>query len=70
VRRRRNDAISDEPVLRFVLRHDAPGSWAVIDTHIPVSRENRIIYRVSEVRAKQIADHLNKVFNDSRRSEM
>lgn len=58
--------MTEKPADRYVIRQDAPESWAVVDTRISPHRENRIIFRVSETRARQIADHLNIMVPDKR----
>ena len=57
------------PTERYAIREDEPNSWTVLDTHTPPARENRIIYRVSEAKAKKIADHLNMLFEENRKVE-
>ena len=46
---------------RYALRREDNGSWTVYDTTLPPDGENRIMYGISQERARQYVEHLNKV---------
>lgn len=57
--------MDNDPSKRYQSRQENDGSWTVFDASTPIGREARMISGVSEERARQYLERLNRLFRQA-----